>query len=161
REAPMAEIVERLIAPHVIGEDPGDPEAVWRKAFRGSAIVGRVGLVRRALGLVDIACWDIAAKQRGAPVWKLLGETGEPRKAILVAAYPTSSRSAEQTADEVLTAAGQGWRLLKISRTADVEKMVELLRILSAGLPEHAELIVDVGFGWNDSEAALAEIAKW
>jgi L-alanine-DL-glutamate epimerase-like enolase superfamily enzyme len=78
REAPMAEIVERLVAPHVVGrelpvEDPAaGVRAAWDAALRGSAIVGRVGLVRRAIGLVDVALWDVAGKVAGLPVWRLL-----------------------------------------------------------------------------------------
>ncbi|MGW6005279.1 enolase C-terminal domain-like protein [Oerskovia enterophila] len=78
REAPMAEIVERLVAPHVVGrelpvEDPATGvRAAWDAALRGSAIVGRVGLVRRAIGLVDVALWDVAGKVAGVPVWRLL-----------------------------------------------------------------------------------------
>ncbi|MFE4463910.1 enolase C-terminal domain-like protein [Oerskovia sp. NPDC056781] len=78
REAPMAEIVERLVAPHVVGrelavEDPAaGVRAAWDAALRGSAIVGRVGLVRRAIGLVDVALWDVAGKVAGVPVWRLL-----------------------------------------------------------------------------------------
>lgn len=78
REAPMAEIVERLVAPHVVGRDlpVDDPaagvRAAWDAALRGSAIVGRVGLVRRAIGLVDVALWDVAGKVAGVPVWRLL-----------------------------------------------------------------------------------------
>ncbi|MFF3064178.1 enolase C-terminal domain-like protein [Oerskovia sp. NPDC057915] len=78
REAPMAEIVERLVAPHVVGRELAvdDPaagvRAAWDAALRGSAIVGRVGLVRRAIGLVDVALWDVAGKVAGVPVWRLL-----------------------------------------------------------------------------------------
>ncbi len=85
REAPMAEIVERLVAPHVVGRElPVDDPAVgvraaWDAALRGSAIVGRVGLVRRAIGLVDVALWDVAGKVAGLPVWRLL-ESGAPAR---------------------------------------------------------------------------------
>src|SRR5690606_29349960 len=89
REAPMAEIVDRLIAAHVVGADADDPAAAWDRAYRGSAIVGRVGLVRRALGLVDVALWDIAAQRAGLPLWKLLGNDSTARPTMLVAAYPT------------------------------------------------------------------------
>ncbi|MFD6091867.1 enolase C-terminal domain-like protein [Oerskovia sp. NPDC060338] len=170
REAPMAEIVERLVAPHVVGrglpvEDPAvGVRAAWDAALRGSAIVGRVGLVRRAIGLVDVALWDVAGKVAGVPVWRLLerslpdggarlgspahgehGAAGAPaapgaiapaaRPAILVAAYPTPGRTARDVADEVLDRAREGWPLLKISRSPDRDLMRDLLAILRAELP--------------------------
>lgn len=83
REAPMAELVDRLVAPHVVGREVVASDGVtaresvgaaWDAALRGSAIVGRVGLVRRAIGLVDVALWDLAGRLAGRPVWSLLDD---------------------------------------------------------------------------------------
>ena len=160
REAPMAEIVERLVAGHAAGADADDPAATWERMLRGSAIVGRVGLVRRAIGLVDIALWDIAARRAGVPLWSLLGTGDAPRESMLVAAYPSSSRTPRDVADEVLAQA-EGWTMVKISRSPDPAYMRELIAILNAELPAGTGLVVDVGFGWPDAEAALTEIAQW
>lgn len=160
REAPMAEIVERLVAPHAIGADADDPAAAWERMLRGSAIVGRVGLVRRAIGLVDIALWDIAARRAGVPLWTLLGTGEGPRDAMLVAAYPSPNRTPREVADEVLGQAA-GWSQVKISRIPDPAYMRDLIAMLNAELPAETGLVVDAGFGWNDADAALAEIAQW
>ncbi|WP_255436964.1 enolase C-terminal domain-like protein [Cellulosimicrobium sp. TH-20] len=83
REAPMAELVDRLVAPHVVGREVVASDGVAARqsvgaagdaALRGSAIVGRVGLVRRAIGLVDVALWDLAGRLAGRPVWSLLDD---------------------------------------------------------------------------------------
>lgn len=160
REAPMAEIVDRLVAPHALGADADDPASAWERMLRGSAIVGRVGLVRRAIGLVDIALWDIAAKRADAPLWRVLGSGDAPRDAMLVAAYPSPSRSPRDVADEVLAQAA-GWSQVKISRIPDPAYMRELIAMLNAELPAETGLVVDVGFGWPDADTALAEIAQW
>lgn len=156
----MAEIVDRLVAGHAVGADADDPASTWERMLRGSAIVGRVGLVRRAIGLVDIALWDIAARRADVPLWKLLGTGDAPRDSILVAAYPSPDRAPREVADEVLAQAG-GWTHVKISRIPDPAYMRELLALLNAELPSATGLIVDVGFGWPDADAALAEIAQW
>ncbi|WP_235534321.1 MULTISPECIES: enolase C-terminal domain-like protein [unclassified Oerskovia] len=179
REAPMAEIVERLVAPHVVGRDlpVDDPaagvRAAWDAALRGSAIVGRVGLVRRAIGLVDVALWDVAGKVAGVPVWRLLDSgpvVPAARPAILVAAYPTPGRTARDVADEVLDRAREGWPLLKISRSPDRDLMRGLLAILRDELPGatgreteagRSGVVVDVGFGWRDADDALADLDAW
>ncbi|MGV2902099.1 enolase C-terminal domain-like protein [Microbacterium sp. AGC62] len=160
REAPMAEIVDRLVAAHAVGADADDPTSTWDRMLRGSAIVGRVGLVRRAIGLVDIALWDIAAQRADVPLWKLLGTGDAPRDSILVAAYPSPDRAPREVADEVLAQA-DGWTYVKISRIPDPAYMRELFTLLNAELPSATGLIVDVGFGWPDADAALAEIAQW
>lgn len=161
REAPMAAIVQRMIAPAVVDRDAADVAGAWEAAFRASALAGRVGLVVRALGLVDIALWDIAAQRAGVPVWKLAGGDGEPRPAMLVAAYPTRGRSAEDLAAEVLGHAAGGWPLLKIARSPDPALMRELLGRVCAGLDDRQGLVVDAGFGWPSAGAALAELRAW
>ncbi|GAB3597927.1 enolase C-terminal domain-like protein [Microbacterium tumbae] len=160
REAPMAELVERLVAPHALGADPDDPAAAWDRMLRGSAIVGRVGLVRRAIGLVDIALWDIAARRAELPLWRMLGAGDAPRPSMLVAAYPTPDRPPREVADEVLAQA-DGWTNVKISRLPDPVYMRELLGLLNAELPAETGLVVDVGFGWRSPDEAIAEIAQW
>lgn len=160
REAPMAEIVERLIAGHALGQDADDPAAAWERMLRGSAIVGRVGLVRRAIGLVDIALWDIAARRAGQPLWRLLGTGDEPRDSMLVAAYPTPSRSPREVADEVIAQA-DGWTSVKISRLPDPTYMRELIGMLNTELPASTGLVVDVGFGWVSADVAIAEVSQW
>lgn len=160
REAPMAEIVQRLVAGHALGADTSDPVAVWDRMLRGSAIVGRVGLVRRAIGLVDIALWDVAARRADMPLWQMLGTGDAPRDAMLVAAYPTPGRTPRQVADEVLAQAS-GWGQVKISRLADPAYMRELIALLNAELPASTGLVVDVGFGWPDAETAIEEIRQW
>ncbi len=161
REAPMVEIIDRLLSPHVLGMAVNDVAATWDKAYRGSAIVGRVGLVVRALGLLDMALWDLAAQQQELPLWQMLGTGDQPRKALLVSAYPTSGRAASDIAQDVLDHAQQGWKTLKIARSADTGLMREVLSILDQSLAPDCELIVDVGFGWPDAEAALTELAAW
>lgn len=160
REAPMAEIVDRLVAVHAVGADADDPAATWERMLRGSAIVGRVGLVRRAIGLVDIALWDIAARRAGLPLWTLLGTGDGPRESMLVAAYPSADRTPREVADEVLVQA-DGWTNVKISRMPDPAYMRDLLAMLNAELPDTTGLVVDVGFGWPDADTALTEIAQW
>lgn len=172
REAPMAELVERLVAPHVVGREvsgPDDVRAAWDAMLRGSAIVGRVGLVRRAIGLVDVALWDVAGQLAQAPVWRLLGAGDAPRPAMLVAAYPTPGRDAAGVAAEVLARADEGWPLLKISRSPDRRLMREMIArvrdgLAAAGRPTvtgRAGLVVDVGFGWRDADEAIADLDAW
>lgn len=160
REAPMAEIVDRLVAVHALGADADEPAATWERMLRGSAIVGRVGLVRRAIGLVDIALWDIAARRAGLPLWTLLGTGDGSRESMLVAAYPSADRTPREVADEVLAQA-DGWTNVKISRIPDPAYMRDLLAMLNAELPDATGLVVDVGFGWPDADTALTEIAQW
>jgi len=161
RGAPLAEIVERMLLPEVLGENVGTVAEAWDRMFHSTALVGRVGLVRKAIGLVEIALWDLAGKRAERPVWQLLGNDGAPRRAIVVACYPSPGRPVRDLVREVLDAAAEGWPLLKISRSPDARQMRELLSALDAELGGSSRVIVDVGFGWRDADAALRDLDAW
>jgi len=62
-------------APLLLGEDANDRVRLWTKLSRSPALqwVGRAGITQLALAAVDVALWDLAAKEAGVPLWKYLG----------------------------------------------------------------------------------------
>lgn len=163
REAPVAACVERLITPVVRGRE-ADPERAWEDCTRATVAIGRSGLVVRALGLVDVALWDLAAQRSGTALWRHLGGSAGPAPRVptmMVAAYPDVGRSPESLADDVVRYASAGYSLLKIARDADPERMRRLLRRAADGLRAGAGLVVDAGFGWRSSGEALEELSRW
>jgi L-alanine-DL-glutamate epimerase-like enolase superfamily enzyme len=169
RNAPVAALVDRLVAPHLLGRSSADVERRWDEMQRANVTVARSGVAMRALGLADVALWDVRAQRAGLPLWKLLagqeGGAGDAADgtapALLVAAYPTPDRAVPEIAEEALAGAAKGFRRIKISRDPDVARMRELIERIAAGLPEACELVVDCGFVWRSAEEALAEIALW
>ncbi|MDW5592911.1 mandelate racemase/muconate lactonizing enzyme family protein [Conexibacter stalactiti] len=169
REAPVAALVERLVTPHLVGRDPEPVERLWDSVQRANMMIARSGLALRAIGLADVALWDIRAQRAGVPLWQLLarerGAAGPAADgsapALLVAAYPTPDRTPGEIAEEVLAGAARGFARVKISRDPDPARMRELIERIVAGLPSGCELVVDCGFVWRDADEALAELAQW
>ena len=62
-------------APLLLGEDATAITALWTKLARYPALqwVGRAGITQLALAAVDVALWDLRAKQAEMPLWKFLG----------------------------------------------------------------------------------------
>ena len=160
RNAPVAACVERLVAPVVTGRE-ADPERLWEDCSRATVAIGRTGLVVRAIGLVDIALWDIASQSAGMPLWRHLGGTDPVVPVVMVAAYPLADRSPESLAEDVIRYGAAGYTLLKIARDPDRARMRRLLETAAAGLPATARLVVDAGYGWCSSAEALAELPDW
>ena len=81
-----ARVVHRQVAPHALGEDVGDIDALLDRIveiefkFPGS-------YVRRALTGLDTALWDLRGKREGKSVCELLGGTPRP-----LAVYGASMR---------------------------------------------------------------------
>lgn len=160
RNAPVAACVERLVAPLVVGREV-EPERLWEDCSRANVAIGRTGLVVRAIGLVDIALWDVAAQAAGVPLWRHLGGNDAVAPLMMVAAYPLADRSPESLAEDVVRYGAAGHTLLKVARDADRGRMRRLLEAAASGLPATARLVVDAGYGWRSSDEALAEIPAW
>ncbi|GLS28569.1 enolase [Mesorhizobium albiziae] len=91
----LVHLLNREIAPLLIGRDARDINGIWEMLYNGvrhkrAAAAGhalpqlaRRGLTVAAISAVDIALWDIFGKSLGVPVWQLLGG----RKAERMPAY--------------------------------------------------------------------------
>jgi L-alanine-DL-glutamate epimerase-like enolase superfamily enzyme len=83
--AALVELINREIAPALIGRDSREITSLWHRLYNGTrhhhaAAYGhampqlaRRGLTIAAISAVDIALWDILGKSLGVPVWRLLG----------------------------------------------------------------------------------------
>ena len=81
----LASIINRDLAPVVIGQDPRNPARLWEMMYNRSRAhyalarghtfpdLGRRGLSVSGISGIDIALWDILGKHLGVPVWQLLG----------------------------------------------------------------------------------------
>jgi L-alanine-DL-glutamate epimerase-like enolase superfamily enzyme len=161
RDAPVAECVDRLVAPALLGAESVDPGRCFEIASRATIFVGRIGLVVRAVGLVDVALWDIAAQRAGVPLWQLLEGSDAPVPVMLVAAYPVDSRSPESLADDVIRGSEQGYALLKVARDRDPARMRRLLEIAHGGLAGGSRIVVDAAYAWSDPREAIVEVDSW
>ena len=161
RNAPVEACVERLIAPTVRGADPSDIRGLWERSIRANITIGRTGLALRALGLVDVALWDIAAQRARLPLHALLGRDPAPVPVMMVAAYPVASRSPEQLAADVLAYPAAGYRLVKIARSADPVLMRRWLECMLPELRASAQLVIDAGYVWTTADEALGETSSW
>ncbi len=63
RDGPIAEIVARSIAPVYVGSPVAEPEANFYRALWTNHAVHAAGIGMRALSVVDVAAWDLAARQ--------------------------------------------------------------------------------------------------
>jgi L-alanine-DL-glutamate epimerase-like enolase superfamily enzyme len=161
RDAPVVSAVERLVTPHLLGRDSGDIPAFRERCIRSNIMVARTGLAVRALGLVDVALWDIGAQRDGLPLHRSLGPAAGAVPVVLVAAYPVAGKTPDELAAAVLGYAAQGYRLLKIARSADRRLMRRWLEEIADALPPSARLIVDAGCAWTDADEALRETSEW
>jgi L-alanine-DL-glutamate epimerase-like enolase superfamily enzyme len=132
RETVIAEIVNRVIAPAIMGEDPLAHERIWDKLYWTLTPRGQTGFGAQALSAVDVALWDIKGKALGQPVWRLLG--GARARVPLYATFGFNFFSREELAAAAKLWVSQGYRRLKMVvghealRRRDQRPLAEVIR---------------------------------
>ena len=110
--AVTVDILHRLIAPHVLGKDPADLEALVDRAVEANYKFPWSFVCRAACG-VDTAIWDLAGRVKGRSVAAMLGAS---RRELPV--YGSSMRRDISPADEAARLArlrdSHGYRAFKI-----------------------------------------------
>ena len=91
-------IIERDIAPVLIGADAFDQAVIHDKMFHRNIKLGPEGALTGALAAIDIALWDIKGKVLGLPVYKLLGGAWRTE----VPFYASIGGNAGRTVDETV-----------------------------------------------------------
>lgn len=115
--AATAQIIETVIRPQVVGENPHYVEKIWQKVRWRDRFGGH--LPRYAYGPVDVALWDIRAKAVQLPIYQLLGAHDDK-----ILAYASSGYHAapEQYAEDALQAQNAGYTAYKLHPPSMVER---------------------------------------
>lgn len=150
-----AAALEDMVLPLVVGAEIDDIPAFNRQMQQRLHLHGRYGITIFAISAVDIALWDIAAKQVGKPLAALLSK--DPRSSIPAYAslvrYGDTGLIDEYTRDAV----AKGYRTVKLHEIAsDCIKA----GVKAAGID--VRVTTDVNCNWSLEEARrLLPEMKW
>ena len=72
-EEVIAEAINRVAGPAIVGDDALAHERIWDKLYWLLSPRGQTGYASHAIAAIDVALWDIKGKALGQPVWRLLG----------------------------------------------------------------------------------------
>ncbi|WFP16914.1 mandelate racemase/muconate lactonizing enzyme family protein [Citricoccus muralis] len=140
----IANVVQDLFAPEMIGLDPLDRQKVH-------AIMHRTIHNQVAKGAVDIALWDLAGKAFGVPVHKMLGGWTDS----LRVSHMLGFKPAEELLEEAHRF-GEEYGIttfkLKVGRRP-LHLDIEACRVLREGLGDNVEIYLDANRGWSANEA--------
>jgi mandelate racemase len=133
--------------------DALDPEALWDKLARRFILIGVQGIVRMAMAMFDVACWDAVAKASGLPLVSLLG--GSPRR---IAAYNSCGlglmSSPSAVADEAEKLLAGGFRGVKLRLGyASAEADLAAVRAVRRRVPDDVAVMVDYNQALSVEEA--------
>lgn len=111
-------IIEQVLAPLVTGEDPMRTEWLWERMFRYAIGLAREGIASAAIGVIDVALWDLKGRVLGQPVYNLLGGKTKDRlrayaSELYVSATKRGDPDLELLRDEARMYVEQGFTAVK------------------------------------------------
>ena len=150
-------IVEKVIQPLIIGEDPINKEYIWHKVYNLLRDSGQKGMPIQALSGIDIALWDILAKKAKLPLYQLLG--GKTNSKIPVYGYGMmlQKKSVEELCELFKKEANQikekNFKAMKMKVGLGPKEDLMLVSAVREAIGNNFKLMVDANHAYNRNDA--------
>lgn len=161
-------LIDDGLLPLLRNRDPRAVDACWRAMKEHSWWYGEGGIAALAIAALDMAIWDIAAKDAGKPLVEMFGGAAHeslPACASLHVNQPTIADSVRAIAGHIdggfrSVKLGLGKRgLSKAGRDPDYD--VALVAALRAAIGAEADIMVDAGNGTRwDLDTAIRTVRR-
>ena len=150
-------IVEKVIQPLIIGEDPTNKEYIWHKVYNHLRDCGQKGMPIQALSGVDIALWDILAKKANMPLYQLVG--GKYNSKIPVYGYgmmlqkKSVNELIELFKEEAKEIKSKNFKAMKMKVGLGAKDDLKLVQAVRESIGEDFKLMVDANHAYNLNDA--------
>jgi L-alanine-DL-glutamate epimerase-like enolase superfamily enzyme len=155
-------IVERRLAPLLLGADPTDVVGLWHRMRDATYWDGNGGIVTFAISAIDMALWDLKGRIEGRSLSDMLGGAKHERlRACASTIFPSGDldRIAHEFAgfrDQGYTIVKGGWgHDLDIAFGRDETRDLAIARTVRSAIGEDVDMICDVVAlaGWTPDHA--------
>ena len=150
-------IVEKVIRPLIIGEDPLNKEHIWHKVYNLLRDSGQKGMPIQALSGIDIALWDILGKKTNTPLYQLVG--GKCNDQIPVYGYGMmlQKKSTLELIDlfkeEATQIKSKNFKAMKMKIGVGPIDDLKLVRAVKDAVGQDFKLMVDANHAYNLNDA--------
>ncbi len=148
----VGKLVDELVAPGLIGEDPLDRVILRDRLYDQTRDRGHdAGFMVDAISVCDIALWDLVGQAMDQPVYQLLGGAYQESLPCYVSGVP--AKSVEEQIDKITQWLEKGFTAFKISLGFGVKQDAEHIQTLRETFGTHIEIYVDAHWAYSVSEA--------
>jgi L-alanine-DL-glutamate epimerase-like enolase superfamily enzyme len=145
-------LIEELLKPYVVGEDPMNNERIWSKMYWGSLAGGRRGATVTAMGIIDNAIWDLKGKITGQPLHKLLG--GFQNEVNSYGSGINLNLSDDELVKQMAGFVHSGFKMVKMKiGHQDPKRDIERVRRVREAIGPDIDLSLDANNAWSLSTA--------
>ncbi len=148
-------IIERHLAPLLIGGDPLAIESMWDEMYHQTQQFGLRGAVVMAISGIDLALWDILGKTCGQPIYNLIGGKSKARVPLYMSLLRNNAGLAA-TVERAATDAAAGFTAMKyfFSLGPDhgpvgMRREIEIVREIRSAIGPDVQLMVDAHMQWD------------
>ena len=150
-----ANLIETLFKPLLTGDNIfSSPEEVYSCLQEKTAIIalksGEFGPFAQCIAAIDIAIWDLWAKKKKSPVWKLLNAKGTPELKVYA-----SGLGPINAAEKASAKRDEGYRAFKLKVGFGEKQDTANLESLRNCLGEDALIMVDANQVWSLEDASV------
>jgi len=161
-ESPGSHSWSQGIKDLLLGEDPLQPERLWDRLYRATAMSGRRGLLIAVLAAIDVALWDIKGKAEGKPIYELLGGASGSPVVPYSTLYPGPlawDDTLRWNVEKITQSRELGFRAFKIEPLEDCapsnREVVELAKAARELVGSDLAMLADVGHRWQTAKEAV------
>jgi muconate cycloisomerase len=141
-------IIEHVFAPLLLDQDPTDIER----------IDGLLDAAAQdnwfAKSSIEMACWDIAGKDAGQPVYELLG--GPCRSRDIKCRFSMGAYPPDRVRNTVPDLINDGFETIKVKVGTNIDEDVERVRLVREIIGPEREIVIDANCGYDAPEAIEA-----
>jgi galactonate dehydratase len=149
-------LIDRLLAPFVIGRDAREAAVVWQDLYDLQRVRGASGgYYGDALAGIDIALCDLAARAAGVPMHAWLGAASVAPIPAYVSGLPRATLAGRVALAQDFVA--RGFAAIKYAAPVASDGVVAEMKALRDALGDAVELMVDLHWHY-DADAACALI---
>ncbi|HET9404037.1 MAG TPA: enolase C-terminal domain-like protein [Burkholderiales bacterium] len=135
-----------------VAGDRAEPVALWEKLTKRFTLIGVQGVVRMAMAMLDVACWDALAKAAGKPLAAFLG--GSPGAVPAYNSCGLGLMAPAAVADEAEQLLAGGFRAVKLRLGYPTpEADLAAVRAVRNRIPDDVALMVDYNQALTVQEA--------
>lgn len=145
-------IIDEVLAPVMVGRDPGAPVVLHEDLYDLMRVRGACGgYYGDALAGVDIAVWDLFAKALDRPLASLLGGCRHPAIPAYVSGLPAATL--RERCDLALGFVEQGFTAIKVAAVVSDDGVVAEIAALREAVGPGIALMVDLHWKFTPAEA--------
>jgi L-alanine-DL-glutamate epimerase-like enolase superfamily enzyme len=152
----VAGLIDDYFSRRVVGQPALGPERFWTALYQEVLLIGRRGLVLRALSALDVALWDLLGQVTGRPLYQLLGGHRDAVPAYASGGYYRPGDALQNVERELGRYRDLGFTDFKIKvGGAPFELDVDRVRVARETVGPRARLALDANNAWTMPSDAL------